>query len=104
MKSKIDDKPLISGLAYSNSFIKINKYKTEFTGLCPNDKNLIDNYKITIHSEKMIMVEKINEYLSKFKNKAIYQEDLTIEISDYFNCKIKLTGIHLGVKIKSIAK
>ncbi len=83
----------------------MNTYITEFTGKCPNNKKIVDNYKIKISSKSFIMVEDLKAYLKSFKNKAVYQEDLTKKIAKRFpKCKVCLIGDHLGVTIKSIAK
>lgn len=80
----------------------MNKYTLKFTALCPNNKDVVDEYKISIYTKKLIEVEKIIKYLKKFKNKACYQEQLTKKISKHFNAKVILKGYHFNVKIKSI--
>ena len=82
----------------------MNKYTTKFKALCPNDNSIIDEYKCTMYTDGIVMVEDIVFCLNKFAKKAIYQEDLTEKIADIFKAKVKIVGLHLGVKIKSISK
>ena len=81
----------------------MNKYTARFKALCPNNKSIIDEYKCSIYTDKIIMVEDISMYLNPFINEAIYQEDLTERISKRFKAKVKITGWHLGIKIKSVS-
>lgn len=82
-----------------------NKYIAKIKGRCPNDTEIIDNYKCVIEGKNMIMVEDLKKYLKGFKEVDIYQEDLTKLIArKYRGCKVTLIGKHLGVKIKSCEK
>lgn len=100
MCEKIDKEPLVSGLIIPKKELGII-YKYKFRAVCPNDLKVKDWYEVFIYSKTMIMAEDIVKYFESFKEKAIFQEDLTIEISEHFECKVKLIGDHLGVMIES---
>ena len=100
MGTNIDDKPLVSGLILPKKELNII-YEYSFRAVCPNNKKVSDFYKVFIYSKKMIMAEKIADYFKTLKDKAVYQEDLTVEISEHFDCKVKLIGDHLGLTIES---
>lgn len=85
--------------------LNMNVYTAFFTGLCPNDPTLVDQYKVKIHSKDMIMVEDIQSYLNSFHDKEVYQEALAKIIFDKFECnKVVLIGTHRGIRIKSTVK
>lgn len=79
----------------------MNKYKIDFTAKCPNNTIVIDKYKLTLKTERLIEVESIIEFLNTLKEDVIFQEDLTKKIAEHFNCTAKLVGWHFNVKIVS---
>ena len=90
-----------------------NKYTAKMTALCPNNGEK-DNYTVTIETNQFWQVEDIIYYTSSFKNRKIYQEDLTeylvkrlhsTKTSPNYNRRqgfigrITITGTHQGVEI-----
>jgi len=77
----------------------MNTYKLNFASTCPND-NAVDNYKLTIKSKKIIMVEDILEVVAEIKKEAKYQEEIHDTLKKNFpEAKIKMVGWHLGIEI-----
>jgi hypothetical protein len=84
----------------------MNKYTFNLTCICPNDKETI-SYKAVIETQKMIMVEDINDYIYSLSDKEMFQESLTDKILAEFSVRNALPrvhvttfGTHQGVKIK----
>lgn len=75
------------------------KYKFNFTCICPNDKEAI-YYEAIIESSNTIMVEDINEYALTLNKLELYQEDITLLISEKFKSKVTTFGTHQGVDIE----
>ena len=50
------------------------------------------------------MVEDILKHVATYKNKAIYQEALTLTLARHYKAKVILIGIHQGIKIRSEAE
>ena len=93
-----------------------NEYIAKMTALCPNN-NEKDNYTVTIETNQFWQVEDIIFYISRFKNRKIYQEDLaehlvkklhSTKTSPNYNRRqgfigrMTITGTHQGVKITTI--
>ena len=79
------------------------KYTVPFTCVCPNDKEVIE-YEAVLTSDKVIMVEDIISFVKSFKDKSLYQEDITDKISLHFNCSVCTFGTHQGVFIRCKVK
>lgn len=79
--------------------MSVNKYELELRAICPVHENLIDVYELTITTSDLIEVEKIIEFVSKYKTQQIFQEKLTSEIAVGLGAHVKTVGIHAGVKV-----
>jgi len=83
------------------------KYTVSFSVICPSDKEVI-NYKAIIETNRMIMVEDINDYVFRLKDLEIFQEGLTKKLKDELtiaseeDIKITTFGTHQGVDIECV--
>jgi len=77
------------------------KYKFNFTCICPNDKEVI-HYEAIIETSETIMVEDINEYARSLNKLELYQEDITLLISEKFKSKVTTFGTHQGIEIECV--
>jgi uncharacterized PurR-regulated membrane protein YhhQ (DUF165 family) len=80
-------------------------YEVQATAIvCPVDESVIDIYSITIISNRVITVERINEVLAKVAASPIYQEDFTIGVAELLACGQVITvGDHSGVRTTCVA-
>ena len=76
----------------------MNIYELNFTGRCPNNKN-IDKYTIEFIGLDFVEVENLVGYLEKFQEQHKFQEVISDEIAEEYDCEIKIVGYHGKVKI-----
>ena len=72
-------------------------YTTYAKPRCPVDHKL-DNYEVTIISDRVIMAEILNETLKEWATKEAFQEDFTVELAREFGCYVRTVGTHSGVR------
>lgn len=60
---------------------------------CPVDDS-VDVYQCTIRTNRLVMVEKITEAVSKLTTAPITQEELTDELCTALGCEVETTGTH----------
>jgi len=75
------------------------EYTIELASNCPNDNDLII-YKVTICSNKIIMVEDLLAFAKECKSFPMFQEDLTETLSSRFESDVFSVGVHQGIEIK----
>jgi len=80
-----------------------NTYSVQFTAKCPNN-NTVDNYTLSVDTNNFIEAEELIKYVQFFKDTAIFQEQLIVEIANKVNLSAiyTLKGVHQGVSITSI--
>jgi len=75
------------------------EYTIEIECNCPVNGER-DVYQVTLVSHEKILVEDIIEYMGRFSNETVFQEDLTQKIAKDFNCETTSIGSHSGVITK----
>lgn len=64
---------------------------------CPADGRL-DHYDVIVECSRVIAVEKILEEVARFKDRRLYQEEVTSILAKRLRAKVITTGFHSGVK------
>lgn len=74
-------------------------YTTKFTARCPVDDRVTDDYTLMIEADEMIKVEDLLAVLNVYRDKAMFQEEITQDIALRFaECgKVRTSGTHSGV-------
>lgn len=67
------------------------------TAICPVD-GLPDVYQVTITAARVVRVEDILETAASYKDRKIFQEELTHDMARKLACCVKSVGYHSGVK------
>lgn len=75
-------------------------YEIEVRAQCPVNPKDTDLYKFTIHSESIIKVERIVEFIKTHVDKKnIFQEDLTQQCAVSLGARVSSVGWHSGIKV-----
>lgn len=81
----------------------MNVYELELRARCPIHAELTDIYSVRLESESLVKVEDILEFMRRFSERQVFQEDVTREIAVGLGVKAQLVGLHSGVRITSTA-
>lgn len=73
------------------------RYETRLNALCPVNGQP-DCYDVIVESDKMIMVEHLNEVVGFYAGSKDFQEDLTHELARKLGATVTTIGYHYGVK------
>jgi hypothetical protein len=76
----------------------MNIYSLTFKAKCPNDTAEIE-YELTLHSDKMIMVESILEECANHKEG--FQEDIAAAIRKHLGCGVIMKAVHQNVTVET---
>jgi hypothetical protein len=71
-------------------------HELNFGCRCPVNEG-VDIYKVTIETNRVVMVEDILAAVAELPEKA-FQEDITIQLAATLRCHVTTIGIHSGVK------
>ena len=74
-------------------------YTTTFGAICPVNPKTQDNYQLVLKSSSTIKVEELLDILAGYSLKAMFQEDITLDIAQHFvsSVRVQTTGTHSGV-------
>jgi hypothetical protein len=64
--------------------------------------SLPDVYEVTVEAQVVIPVERILEIVVGFKDREIWQEDLTQEMARRLGAKVTSVGHHSGVRTEVV--
>ena len=67
--------------------------------VCPVDGTL-DTYSVIVRCHRLIPVEEIRDVLLAFKDRRIFQEDMTHDLACILACEVETIGIHSGVRTR----
>jgi len=81
----------------------MNKYGFTLIARCPNNDD-IDYYEVVLETSRMIQCEELVELSNSYTQSKVYQEDLTKQLSQRYACKVTITGLHCGGKIKVVSE
>lgn len=75
------------------------KHELTMTTVCPVDES-VDTYDVEITLHRLVKVEDIAEILASFKDRSIFQENLTQEIAHILApwSKVRTIGVHSGIR------
>ena len=72
------------------------KHTLAMTALCPVDGKQ-DAYTVMVECNRIIKVEDILAACARFQQEALFQEQITQELSHILDAKVTTTGLHSGV-------
>jgi NADPH-dependent 7-cyano-7-deazaguanine reductase QueF len=73
------------------------EYTLEVTALCPADDRL-DVYAVTVRATRTIPVEDILKAAAGFRERKVFQEELTAEFHRALTAEVESVGWHSGVR------
>lgn len=80
------------------------RYEMEVRAQCPVNPSDTDLYAVTIESESLIEVEKINKFFAEHAGeKNVFQEALTQMAAVTIGAKVTTIGYHSGVRVTCVA-
>lgn len=72
----------------------ITKHRTTIKSRCPVS-SMIDEYDVTFSVRgRIVPVEQIKDVIDRLTEKALFQEELTKELSKRLQCDVKTIGTH----------
>lgn len=75
-------------------------YEFTVSAVCPVDPTVIDVYRATLRTDRMVAVERILELCARCQGQAIFQEILTSTIRDRLgHGELTTVGTHSGVTV-----
>lgn len=75
------------------------EYRLHVVSGCPADHKL-DCYDCVIRSSRTITAESIQEAVASFRERKLYQEDLTQELHRMLAAEVETIGWHSGVMVR----
>lgn len=81
----------------------MNTYELEVRAVCPVVDGERDLYHVTIRSQSIIEVERINAFFKEYAERKIFQEELTAKAATHLGAHVQLIGVHSGVRVTSVA-
>lgn len=72
--------------------------------LCPADNKTVDSYRVTVSTDRMILVEDLLRDAKQFEGRAIFQEELTEKLASLLKARIETVGRHSGVETRCVCE
>lgn len=70
---------------------------------CPVN-GLQDVYEVTFRLNRLIKVEELLEKTKEYKNNTLFQEELTQQLANHFECEVESKGSHSMVHTRVLCK
>jgi hypothetical protein len=71
---------------------------------CPVDSTVVDSYTVTVTAAGMIRVEDLVAELDKYRDRVIFQEDVTRALANALGARVETVGSHSGVKTRCVCE
>jgi NADPH-dependent 7-cyano-7-deazaguanine reductase QueF len=76
------------------------RHQFELRALCPAN-GALDVYEVTIEVNRLVRCEDLLELAATYREKKIFQEDLTNQLAMKLNCHVVTIGHHCGQQVKT---